>query len=92
MSAEAKARAEELRERPDVQRWIKRLKRLANDMPEDVSVYCESGAPFVMALAPTRDKRGGLGYETETGGVDQDSVIEAIPQGRNGGGWDGGGW
>jgi hypothetical protein len=61
-------------------------------MPEDVAVFCETGQPFVLALAAARNTQGGRGYETRSGSVDKDSIIARIAQGPKGGGWDGGGW
>lgn len=89
---EAEMRAAEIGARPEVRRWVKRFRKLVADMPADVEVFCESGRPYVMALRPSPDKLGGLGYLTGRGGVDQDAIIARIERSPSGGGWDGGGW
>lgn len=85
MSKAARERAAELGERPDIQRWIKRLKKLSDEMPEDVYIFCEGGSAHVMAK-----KHDGDSYETETECEDPDAVIGTVwSAGKT---WDGGGW
>lgn len=75
---------------PHVQRWVKRLRKLAKDMPPEVWVFCESGNPHVMARRP----EGGV-YEVEhdnimkRGRMDPDGVVELVRTSLR---WDGGGW
>ena len=84
MSTSIKDRAEEVGERPDVKRWIKRFERLAKAMPPDVWVFVASGTPTIMA----RDEAGER-FKHELGrGHHQDAVVSAV----NGGEWDGGDW
>jgi hypothetical protein len=91
---EAAARAAEVGARPEVRKWIARLKKIAKDMPPDVAVFCESGNPYVLALRAAPGPDGSLGFEKAgtDGVVDQDSIIARVPRGPHGGGWDGGSW
>lgn len=81
VSAKAKAHAAEIGATPEVQRWVKRFRRLAGDMPLGVHVFVASGTVCVMAL-----NDDGNPYETGGCGMDHDAVIADV----HGGQWDGG--
>lgn len=78
-----KARAEEVGERQDVRRWIKRLQKLSREMPKDVWVFVASGTPTVLATDEDGEHFGDRG-----GGVHRDAIITTA----SGGNWDGGDW
>lgn len=80
---EVKARAEEVGERPDVRRWIRRLQKLSREMPKDVWVFVASGTPTVLATG-----EDGMHVEDRGGSVHRDAVITTAA----GGNWDGGDW
>lgn len=77
------AMASAVGERADVQRWVRRLQKLAATMPPDVWVFVASGTPTVLA----KDERGGR-IETRDGSVHRGAIIASA----RGGTWDGGDW
>ena len=81
-SQQAEDAADEARLRPEVRRWIARLKRLLKDMPDGLEVYVGESVA-VLATGPNGDN-----FMTDTGGVDPSAVIESFNDSR----WDGGGW
>ena len=105
MSDEAADRAAEVAAMPHVQRWAKRLRKVFEDTPPEVAVFCESGTPFVLARRTPEDAiahdhddlyTNGPEHRNQAGGMDQDAIVVDISKGntvRSGGGsWDGGGW
>jgi hypothetical protein len=83
VSEGAKRRAAVVGGREDVRRWIKRLRKLAREMPPDVWVFVASGTPTVLAT----DESGCPFYKASMG-ADADAVISTTSGGR----WDGGDW
>ncbi len=79
---DVKQRAADVGERPDVQRWIRRFRKVAQDMPADVWVFVASGTPCVMAT----DENGEHIQGPRGRGNDQDAIITSV----RGGSWDGG--
>lgn len=79
----ASDRAESVGARPDVQRWIRRFRRLCREMPDGVHVYVANGTPNIMAT-----DEDGAPFSEDRGSKVRDAIIEAMPFG----GWDGGDW
>lgn len=72
--------AEALEKRPDVVAWVRRLRRLAREMPADVRVYIGNGTINVMDLCDEG---------TDGGPVErQRHIVADVGSGR----WDGGDW
>ena len=87
MSKQAKRRAEDVAAMPHVQRWMRRLRKLAADMPPEVEAYVAGGTLCVLA----RTKDGDSFAIREAGhmeGSDPDAVVGLVAGGR----WDGGDW
>lgn len=83
--SQATERAEIVGELPHVQKWIKKMQKLAKEMPPEVWVYVASGTPHIMAL----DEKGKL-FERSNGGMDSDAIVATLS--RSKGHWDGGDW
>jgi len=80
----ASERAEFLRAQRPIRNWVRRFRKLAEQMPPEVWVYVASGSVHVMAC----DEKG-RPYEKEHGdGTSQDGIVESV----RGGHWDGGDW
>jgi hypothetical protein len=81
--SQASERAAFVRALPHVQRWIKRFRKIAQEMPE-VWVYVASSRVNVMAndhkMRPIERLQGD--------GMDQDASVDSVI----GGHWDGGDW
>lgn len=70
------------RDRPDVKRWVRRLKRLLRDMPDGLEMFVGDSVT-VLATGPAREH-----FMTVYGGKDTAAVVDSVTDGR----WDGGGW
>lgn len=78
-------RADAVAAMPHVRRWLRRLHRVARDMPPEVWVYVASGSPHIMARSDD-----GEPIFNERGCVDQDAAVDVLD--RKNGSWDGGDW
>lgn len=78
----ARSTAEDAACRPEVKRWIRRLRKLIRDMPDGIEVFVGESVA-VRATGP-----GGKSFMTEGECADPCSVIDSINDRR----WDGGGW
>lgn len=85
MTEEAKERMEVVAAMPHVQRWLKRFRSVAQDMPPEVWVYVAAGTPTVMANGENnRPIESGRRIDA----MDRDATITLV----RGGHWDGGDW
>ena len=82
--SDASERATAVAAMPHVQRWVRRFRKLCEDIPPEVWVYSECGTPHVMAHAPD-----GSTYEKGSFSVDQDAIVDS-PTGKAR--WQGGAW
>lgn len=77
-----KAYTDEVGDKPEVKRWIKRFRKLVADMPPEIYVFV--GGPTVVAVDVL-----GKTFTTESGGMHPSSVVEVVDgHGR----WGGGDW
>jgi len=81
-SAQAEQAAGDAEARPEVRRWMARLKRLVKDTPEGLEVYVGETVA-VLARGPNEEH-----FMTEFGGSDTAAVIDSFNNNR----WDGGAW